>query len=139
MSKKKLPVTGLVNELHGASVYFRQPAEPTPPIGEAPQTKKLSSENKIQYEKSTQKSTQKDTQTVTHMSSILSNPPTTEAIEQLSFELRKTAKVRVNADIPQEWKDKLDDLAHKLRVGKYEFMLYLIALAIGKVQAKDQD
>ncbi len=139
MSKKKLPVTGLVNELHGASAFFRTAAAPIQPKKKEPQTRESTLKRNNQNEMSAQKFTQKDTQPVTQISSILSKPPSTEAIEQLSFELRKTAKVRVNADIPQEWKDKLDDLTHKLRVGKYEFMLYLIALAIGKVRAKDQN
>ena len=139
MSKKKLQVTGLVNELHGASAFFRKPAESIQPKEKESQMQESAQKGHRQKEQPTQKFTQKDTQPVTQISSILSKPPTTEAIEQLNFELRKIPKVRVNADIPPEWKDKLDDLAHKLRVGKYEFMLYLIALAIGKVQAKDQN
>lgn len=80
------------------------------------------------------------TQAVTHLSKGLSKPlsksmsktPTTDAVETLAFQLRKIPKVRVNADIPAEWKQQLDDLAYKLKVGKYDLMLYLIAQFLGK-------
>jgi hypothetical protein len=90
--------------------------------------------SKPEEKKAIQKDTQKVTQISKSLSSFLSNPPSTENIEKLNFQLRKIAKVRVNADIPLEWKDQLDDLAHTLRVGKYELLLYMIAVLLGKIE-----
>lgn len=82
---------------------------------------------------STQKITQHSTHKVTHLLKTLSIDLSTEEIESLSFELRKDAKVRINADVPIGWKDLLDNLAHQLKVGKYELLLYMIAVSLGKV------
>ena len=90
----------------------------------------------------TQKPTQLATQNLTQISKKVSTPshkqspsqPATEEIEDLAYHLRKVNKVRVNADVPREWKDRLDDLAHQLRVGKYELMLYVIATFLGEEQ-----
>ena len=90
----------------------------------------------------TQKPTQGSTQNLTQISKKVSTSsnkrspvqPTTEEIEDLAYHLRKVNKVRVNADVPREWKDRLDDLAHQLRVGKYKLMLYVIAKFLGEEQ-----
>jgi len=58
---------------------------------------------------------------------------TTDLIETLAFQLRKHPKFRVNADIPKEWKDELDDMAYKLKVGKYDLMTYIVAQFLGKL------
>jgi hypothetical protein len=81
--------------------------------------------------------TQKTTQISKSLSNFLSNSLSTDEIEKLNFQLRKIPKVRVNADIPPDWKDQLDDLAHALRVGKYELLLYMIALLLGKVEKQE--
>src|SRR6185503_759416 len=95
-------------------------------------------ESKEVTQKSTQKitydATQTITQKVTHISKRLEAYLTTEQVEDLDYSLRKIAKVRVNADVPLEWKDRLDDLAYKLKVGKYELMLYVIASFLGEVR-----
>ena len=84
-----------------------------------------------------QRSAYKPTQKGTHILKSLSKDLSTEEIESLSFGLRKEAKVRINADVPTEWKDLLDDLAHQLKVGKYELLLYMIAVSLGKVQREE--
>ena len=85
----------------------------------------------------TQKVTQISNRLSKPLSKSLSKPSsqrlTTEMIENLAFQLRKQPKFRVNADIPQEWKDQLDDMAHKLRVGKYELLTYIIGLFLGEI------
>src|SRR5438132_736011 len=85
-------------------------------------------------QKDTQTSAQKVTRNPTQVSKKVSNVlnkrshdlPAADEVEDLAYRLRKENKVRVNADVPAEWKERLDDLAHKLRVGKYELMLYVI-------------
>lgn len=86
------------------------------------------------------------TQKVTQSSKRLSKPlskglsksssqnVSTDVIETLAFQLRKHPKFRVNADIPKEWKDELDDMAYRLKVGKYDLMTYIIAQFLGKLE-----
>jgi hypothetical protein len=139
MSKKTLPVTGLVNELHEASAFFRKPTqrdEPEPSIEPRLATQSKAAAKAPNAKEVTQVPTQKVTQISKTLSNFSMSDMTTEQVEQLSFQLRKITKTRVNADIPDDWKDELDDLAHRLRVGKYELMLYLIALVMGKVTRK---
>ena len=84
----------------------------------------------------------KDTQKATQMSKSLSKPPsrslskllTTDDVENLAFLLRRVTKARVNADIPHEWKERLDERAYRLKVGKYDLMLYIIAVFLGEVE-----
>ncbi len=72
------------------------------------------------------------------LSKKVSKTPTSDEVEMLAFQLRKIPKVRVNADIPAEWKQQLDDLAYKLRVGKYDLMLYLIAQFLGEGEKHEE-
>ena len=78
--------------------------------------------------------TQKVTQISKRVSKRLSNLPSTEEIETFVFQLRKTPKVRANADIPQEWKKRLDDAAHELGVGRYDLLMYIIADFLGELE-----
>ena len=83
------------------------------------------------------KSTRKSTQKVTHLLRYLSKNLSTDAMEGLSFGLRKTPKVRVNADVPAKWKEELDNIAHEKKVGKYELLLYVIAVFLGKERPEE--
>ena len=85
------------------------------------------SEQKVE-QKPTQKSEQKPLQT--------SGSLRPEDIEMLAFRLRKRQKTKVNAVVPIEWKAKLDDIAHKLRVGKYDLIMYLIAQFLGETESE---
>jgi hypothetical protein len=62
-----------------------------------------------------------------------------EAIEQLAFQLRKTPKARINADVPQAWKTQLDNLAHELQVGKYELVMTIIKRFLDEMAADGHD
>ncbi len=91
-----------------------------------------------QVEKVTQKSTYKSTQISKSLSKRLSKEISTDDVELLDFELRKVRKFRVNADIPEDWKEELDSLAFKLKVGKYELLTFVIGQFLGKVKRRDQ-
>jgi hypothetical protein len=52
--------------------------------------------------------------------------PTTDVVEMLTFSTRRDTKVKVNTEVPEIWKTKLDDIAHQLKVGKYELLAYII-------------
>ena len=75
---------------------------------------------------------QKPAQKVEQRNAQLSKPLKAEAVELLAFRLRKTPKVKVNAEVPLAWKTQLDDLAHALHIGKYELVMYIIAHFLGK-------
>ena len=101
--------------------------------GKPTKAKKKREEERGSTQYSTQRATQYPTRKVTHLLKDLN----TEEIEKFAFDLRKKPKVRVNADVPAEWKDQLDSLAHQLKVGKYELLLYMIAFSLGKVQREE--
>jgi hypothetical protein len=96
-------------------------------------------QNEIQPEE--KKNTYIFTQKATQISNIpngipsnsLSKLPDAQTIEEVSFRLRRIPKTRVNADVPVQWKERLDETAHELKVGKYELLVYIIAEFLGEV------
>jgi hypothetical protein len=91
----------------------------------------------------------RDAQKVTHnieqvskplskgLSNNMSKQLTTDAIEELAFRLRKTPQAKINATIPIAWKDKFDDLAFRLKVGKYELLTYIVGVYLGEVERSE--
>jgi hypothetical protein len=60
-----------------------------------------------------------------------------EDIEMMWFRLRNTDKKRVTADIPEEWRDELYQMALDLKIGRYEFVGYILASFLGKTRTED--
>lgn len=114
------PMSNLFSELEKAREEQRAVLA-QPPSEQAPENE------------DTQKSTQVSKRISKPLSKTMSKIPTTDDIETLAFRLRKIPKSRVNADIPADWKERLDDLAFRLRVGKYDLMLYVIAYFLGEI------
>jgi len=67
------------------------------------------------------------------LSKVLSNGLSPDAIEELGFRLRKTPQAKINATIPLDWKEKFDDLAFRLKVGKYDLLTYVVGVLLGEV------
>ena len=65
------------------------------------------------------------------------NLPTTETVEEMVFHLRKATKVRVNGDLPEDWKLALDEYAHQSGVGKYHLVMYAVGKMLGKIWTKN--
>lgn len=126
MSKKQLDTGSISNELTGASVYFREPQ--TKP-------KRRKQKRKVAH-KVAQNVEQKTEQVSKVLLKPLSKSLKTEDIELLAFELRKVRKVKVNTEVPEAWKDKLDTMAYQLKVGKYDLVMYIIGLYLGEVKSK---
>src|SRR5688572_5537983 len=113
MSKKKINVDSMVNELQGASLYFKKrPSPPSKPVSDpgldksvSPQSEKTRERESISSEgkKVTQIATYKPTQISKGLSKHISKSISTDDVELLDFELRKARKFRVNADIPGDW------------------------------------
>lgn len=99
-----------------------------------------------------QENTQKDTLNLTrkrdkphHISSeisriksreTLSELPTRDEIQEFSFRLRDSLKVKVQAEVPHEWQDELEEVARKLDVKKLELYRFIIGQFLGKVKRK---
>lgn len=63
--------------------------------------------------------------------------PSRDAIQEFSFRLRDELKVKVQAEVPHEWQQELDDLARQLNVKKLELYRYIIGDFLGKVEQPD--
>lgn len=63
--------------------------------------------------------------------------PTRDAIQEFSFRLRDELKVKVQAEVPHQWQQELDDLARQLNVKKLELYRYIIGDFLGKVGQPD--
>ncbi|MBZ0283152.1 MAG: hypothetical protein K8L97_20610 [Anaerolineae bacterium] len=64
----------------------------------------------------------------------LSHHLSQDAIEELAFRLRKTPQSKINANVPLEWREKIDALAFQLKVGKYELLTYIVGVFLGEVE-----
>lgn len=130
MSKKKLEVTALANDLHGASAFFRQQVQPK--------------EN--QAEKPIQEDHQNPTQVRAIPSAVSSDTPrrssrenarrlpTRDEIQEFSFRLRDELKVKVQAEVPHQWQHELEEIARQLDVKKLELYRYVLGEFLGKVK-----
>ena len=78
---------------------------------------------------------QNNAQTFEHKDAQVSRNLSTEEIELLAFRLRKDWKTKINTEVPEEWKKELDNLAHRLQVGKYDLLMYIVGQFLGKTQS----
>lgn len=58
--------------------------------------------------------------------------PSRDDIQEFSFHLRDEHKVKVQAEVPYQWQDELDELARTLKVRKLELYRYIIGQFLGK-------
>ena len=94
-------------------------------------------EQKTQSIRDAQKVAQNSEHVSKPLSKGMSKQLTTDAIEELAFRLRKTPQAKINATIPIAWKDKFDDLAFRLKVGKYELLTYIVGVYLGEVERSE--
>lgn len=59
--------------------------------------------------------------------------PTRDEIQEFSFRLRDQLKVKVQAEVPHEWQDELEDIARQLRVKRLELYRFILGEFLGKV------
>ena len=84
----------------------------------------------------TTKVAQNNAQKVEQAYEQLSKGLSREVIEVLAFGLRDKRKSKVNTEIPTEWKVEFDDLAHRLKVGKYDLLMFIVGEFFGKVKRR---
>jgi len=63
--------------------------------------------------------------------------PTRDEIQEFSFRLRDTLKVKVQGEVPHEWQNELDEIARELKVKKLELYRFIYGQFLGKVREED--
>ena len=62
--------------------------------------------------------------------------PTRDEIQEFNFRLRDERKGKVQAEVPYEWQEELEQIALELRVKKLELYRYIYGVFLGKVKPK---
>ena len=62
--------------------------------------------------------------------------PTRDEIQGFSFRLRDELKVKVQAEVPHQWQNELEEIARELNVKKLELYRFIIGEFLGKVRRK---
>ena len=62
--------------------------------------------------------------------------PTRDEVQELSFRLRDSLNVKAQAEIPHEWQQELNGIAHDMNVRKLELYRFIYAEFLGKVARK---
>jgi hypothetical protein len=101
MTKKNLDTHQLVNELHGASAFFKRPAQvseaQTPPSIENTQQATQETTSEVAYKRGNPRQTARKSSRENPRS-----PLTRDEIQEFSFRLRDEFKVKVQAEVPPQ-------------------------------------
>jgi len=62
--------------------------------------------------------------------------PTRDEIQEFSFRLRDELKVKVQAEVPADWQDELEQIARDLDIKKLELYRFILGRFLGKVLQK---
>lgn len=128
--RKQLDTTRMKNELE-ASAFFGSGGYPQKSASvQAVEPKTVP----VLPQKAAQKTAQQAAQKVERSFEQLSKRLNNDEIEALAFKLRKSPKSKLNTEIPLEWKQKFDDIAYRLGVGKYELLMYIVGAFLGEVE-----
>lgn len=67
------------------------------------------------------------------------SPPlhTRDEVQAFSFQLRDKLKIKVQAEVPHEWRVELEKISHDLNVKKMELYRYIYGEFLGKVKQKE--
>jgi len=134
MKKKQLKTDTITNELENASLYFEKKPLPqksperliTPerarPINEE-RSIKVTPSRKSSRDISSEPSREKQREL-----------PTRDEIQEFSFRLRDELKVKVQAEVPYQWQDELEETARRLKVKKLELYRYILGQFLGKTK-----
>ena len=126
---KKLNISAIQDELSGVSSFYHA----SHPAKEVPQKQKIDTTHSVAQNRE-RKLKQVSKPSSRGVSKWSSNAFKQEDVELLAFELRKVRKVKLNTEVPEDWKDKLDTLAHQLKIGKYDLLMYIIGLFLEEVK-----
>jgi hypothetical protein len=134
MNKKHIQTTAITSELKGASLFFAKQTAAPAPVTSLAVIKET--------QESTQESTSQTTQSLGSPRQLSSeNPrklsrglPTRDEIQGFSFRLRDELKVKVQAEVPHQWQDRLEDIARELKVKKLELYRFILGDFLGEVE-----
>ena len=62
--------------------------------------------------------------------------PTRNEIQEFSFRLRDEFKVKVQAEVPHQWQNELEEVARTLNVKRLELYRFILGEFLGKVKRK---
>lgn len=125
-------------------------SDPTRPVDPFAKLSQLGADQKLFAQERTQKVTSKLTQerdvprkisrdtSRNKIRGSLRGYPTRDEIQEFSFRLRDDLRVKVQAEVPHEWQDELEEIARVLDVKKLELYRYIIGAFLGKVKREDQ-
>lgn len=60
--------------------------------------------------------------------------PTRDEIQEFSFRLRDSLRVKVQAEVPHEWQGELEEIARELNVKKLELYRFIYGEFLGKIR-----
>lgn len=107
--------------------------------GKTNSKKKPARELTWKHDLSSEGSLEKSRQQPRDMSSRISRDlPTRDEIQEFSFRLRDSLKVKVQAEVPHEWQTELDEVARELKVKKLELYRFIYGEFLGKVRDKSE-
>ena len=150
MNKKKIPTTAITSELAGASLFFAKPKESSPSdklVETPPKSVETTQESKMQVKQTLD--IPRDNSRDISRDISLDNPrdysrekprellrdlPTRDDIQEFSFRLRDSIKVKIQAEIPYQWQDHLENIANQLDVKKLELYRFIIGNFLGEVK-----
>jgi hypothetical protein len=62
--------------------------------------------------------------------------PSREEIQEFSFHLRDELRIKVQAEVPHQWQDELEEISRQLDVKKLELYRFILGEFLGKVKRK---
>jgi len=132
MNKKHIQTNAITSELEGASLFFAKPKLTPPPVVAT-----------VKREP-TRKSTLNSTQVMDMPRELprdipredLRDLPTRDDIQEFSFRLRDTFKVKIQAEVPYEWQGQLEEISRHLKVKKLELYRFILGNFLGEVKPR---
>lgn len=137
--KKKLPTDQIMGDLKSGSVFFSK----NKASGKNVDSNNKPKENGKQIDE-TVPSREKARDHVRDRSrgkarENLREYPTRDEIQEFSFRLRDELKVKVQAEVPHQWKGELDEVARKIGVRKLELYRFIIGEFLGHIKRRQRD
>jgi len=119
-----------LNELPTDQRLFAE-AKGTPPVKQLTQKVTRRRDNQRENRRSNQSELSSD-----YLREKPREYPTRDEIQEFSFRLRDTLKVKVQAEVPHEWQTELEEVARVLKVKKLELYRFILGEFLGKVRRK---
>ena len=136
MSKKQLNTGAISNELEGASLFFAKPNTPPSPLDITPPLETINKDEValVPTPQPTQPREPLRQPSSEYPRGLSRDLPSRDDVQGFSFRLRDELKVKVQAEVPHHWQDRLEDIARQLNVKKLELYRFIIGDFLGEVK-----